>query len=92
LVRVVPNPHAVRHIPGVMPRFIYEHGAQVIIAGGMGPRAIRMFEDLGVEVVTGVTGRVGALVSAYLDGEIGGVVPCVHDHPDSCGGHGASHV
>jgi hypothetical protein len=28
------------------------------------------------------------VLGAYLRGEHKGVVPCAHDHPYSCGGHG----
>ncbi len=86
--RAVPNPHYQRHAPGVMPRFIKGLGANVILAGGMGPRAIKMFNDFGIEVVTGALGTVSKVLEAYLGGELSGIVPCQHDHPDSCGGHG----
>jgi predicted Fe-Mo cluster-binding NifX family protein len=85
--RVVPNPHADQHVPGTMPSFIHRLGTDVILAGGMGPRAIRMFGDLGIEVVTGAVGATSAVLAAYLSGELTGIVPCAHDHPDSCGGH-----
>lgn len=85
--RVVANPHFDMHRPGVMPRFIRDMGAKVIIAGGMGPRAIDVFHGFGIDVATGATGNVAAVVGAYLRGEHRGVVPCAHDHPDSCGGH-----
>lgn len=86
-VKVVENPHYNRHQPGIMPKFIKSLGAEVIIAGGMGPRAIDMFLAMDVEVATGALGVVGKVVQAYLRGEVRGVVPCAHDHPESCGGH-----
>ena len=86
--RVVPNPYFEAHEPGAVPRFIHELGADVIIAGGMGPRAIAVFQGLGIDVATGATGTVSAVLGAYMRGEHRGVVPCAHDHPDSCGGHG----
>ena len=85
--RVIANPYFDIHQPGVMPRFIRDMGANVIIAGGMGPRAIDMFHGFGIDVATGATGNVAAVLGAYLRGEHRGVVPCAHDHPDSCGGH-----
>lgn len=88
-VRTVPNPHYQSHIPGVMPTFIQGLGADIIIAGGMGPRAIRMFEAFGIEVVTGAVGVVGKVLEAYLRGDLTGIVPCEHDHPESCGAHGS---
>jgi predicted Fe-Mo cluster-binding NifX family protein len=86
--RVIANPYLDVHRPGVMPRFIRDLGAQVIIAGGMGPRAIDLFHGFGIDVATGATGTVAAVLGAHLRGEHRGVVPCAHDHPDSCGGHG----
>ena len=71
-----------------MPSFIHELGAKVIIAGGMGARAIDMFHSFGIDVATGVVGTVGEALGAYLRGETRGVVPCAHDHPESCGGDG----
>jgi predicted Fe-Mo cluster-binding NifX family protein len=85
--RVVANPHFGAHQPGVMPRFINGLGVDVIIAGGMGPRAIDMFHGFGIDVATGALGVVEKVLQAYLNGEHRGVVPCKHDHPDSCGGH-----
>ena len=86
--RVVPNPYSGAHQPGVMPKFIHDLGANVIIAGGMGPQAIDMFHGFGMDVATGAVGTVEEAIGAYLRGEHRGVSPCAHDHPDSCGGHG----
>ena len=85
--RVVANPHFGAHQPGVMPDYIRSLGADVIIAGGMGPRAIDMFHGFGIDVATGAVGLVEKVLMAYLKGEHRGVVPCRHDHPESCGGH-----
>ncbi|MBW1839409.1 MAG: NifB/NifX family molybdenum-iron cluster-binding protein [Deltaproteobacteria bacterium] len=81
---IVNNPYYENHVPGVVPQFISEQGANVMIAGGMGPRAIDLFGNLGIEVVTGAVGNTGNVLQAYLRGEISGVEPCKHDHP---GGH-----
>jgi predicted Fe-Mo cluster-binding NifX family protein len=78
---VVENPYYTNHIPGKVPQFIKEQGAQVMIAGGMGPKAIDMFSNFGIEVVTGAIGNTGNVLQAYLGGEISGVEPCKHDHP-----------
>ena len=78
----VSNPYYHNHIPGVVPKFIHEQGANVMIAGGMGPRAIDMFTGLGIEVVTGAIGNAGNVLQAYLRGEVSGVEPCKHDHPE----------
>jgi predicted Fe-Mo cluster-binding NifX family protein len=80
----VSNPYYHNHVPGKVPEFINEHGVNVMIAGGIGPRAIDMFTSLGIDVVSGATGNVGNVLQAYLKGEISGVEACQHDHP---GGH-----
>ncbi len=89
---VVPNPHFHAHQPGVMPGFISGLGADVILAGGMGPRAVDLFHGYGIEVATGAVGNVRKVLEAYLRGEVRGIVPCAHDHEDSCGGHGEGAV
>jgi predicted Fe-Mo cluster-binding NifX family protein len=48
----------------------------VIVARGMGQKAIAWFNRLGVEVATGSRGRVGATLQAYLDGAIRGATGC----------------
>ena len=82
---VVSNPYYNNHVPGKVPTFINQQGANVMVAGGMGPRAIDMFASFGIEVVTGAVGNTGNVLQAYLKGEISGVEPCKHDHPE---GHG----
>ncbi len=52
------------HEPGKIPRFLRDHGADVVIAGGMGRRAQMLFEQMGIEWVLGVTGPVDAAVEA----------------------------
>ena len=61
--KVVPNPYRGAHQPGAVPRFIRDMGADVIIAGGMGPRAIDMFHGFGVDVASGKGGTGKTLVS-----------------------------
>ena len=41
------------HEPGVLPRWLAEQGANVIIGGGMGQRAQALFAQSGIEVVVG---------------------------------------
>jgi len=41
------------HEPGVLPRWLRELGVDVIIAGGMGQRALGLFEENGIKVITG---------------------------------------
>jgi len=68
--------------PGEVPDFIKKLGAQVIIAGGMGPKAIGFFEQYGIQVVTGVSGAVQRVIQLYLDGQIQGASPCMDHESD----------
>lgn len=83
---VVKNPYYPNHQPGVIPQFIHSKKADVMIAGGMGPRAIDFFTQYGIDVATGVQGKVRDIVEAYLRGEIKGIVACEHHgHDHGCG-------
>ena len=84
--RVVANPHLTQHVPGAVPQFLSGLDADVVLAGGMGPRAVAMFSGLGIEVATGISGTVADAIEAWIGGARG-ITPCRHDHPDSCGGH-----
>lgn len=61
---VTPPPHE----PGVLPRWLHELGANVIIAGGMGQRAQGLFAEQGIEVVVGAPPAAPEeIVTAYLN-------------------------
>jgi Mrp family chromosome partitioning ATPase/predicted Fe-Mo cluster-binding NifX family protein len=85
--RIQANPHFESHRPGILPQYIHGLGADVILAGGMGPKAVDLFHSFGIEVATGALGKVGGALDSYLRGDLQGIVPCAHDHPDSCGKH-----
>ena len=55
------------HEPGVLPKWLHEMGANVIIAGGMGSRAQGLFNENGIKVVTGAPADTPeSLVHQYL--------------------------
>ena len=54
---VHPNPFAARHEPGQIPQYIGSLGADVVVAGGMGSKAIAWFRQFGIEVATGARVR-----------------------------------
>ena len=56
------------HEPGVLPRWLHQLGAEVIIAGGMGQRAVGLFVENNIEVIVGAPVlEPEALVRGYLD-------------------------
>ena len=59
------------HEPGVLPQWLHELGANVIITGGMGPRAQQLFGQNGIEVVLGCPADAPENVAtAYLNGTL----------------------
>ncbi len=85
-VREVDNPYYAQHQPGQVPAFINSLGADVMLTGGMGGRAIMFFQQFGIEGVTGAYGTVRQSVERYLGGQLAGAAPCKesqehgHDH------------
>lgn len=64
----VPAPE---HQPGLLPKWLGEHGADVIIAGGMGSRAQNLFHEQGIKVVVGAPREEPQkLVADYLAGKL----------------------
>jgi predicted Fe-Mo cluster-binding NifX family protein len=75
-VHEVDSPFHGNHEPGQVPGFIHSLGANVMLAGGMGGRAIMFFQELGIEGVTGAYGTVRQSVERYLGGQLKGAAPC----------------
>lgn len=78
------------HEPGVIPRWVAEQKAKLVLAGGMGGRAIDLFNQAGVEVICGCPAiEPEKLVEAYFAGTLTtGTNACNHDEKDhTCGGH-----
>lgn len=67
VVMLTPPPHE----PGVLPAWLAEKEAKVVITGGMGMKAQNHFKEKGVEVVTGAeSGTPEEIVQAYLNGTL----------------------
>ena len=75
-VREVDNPFYGHHEPGQVPGFINSLGANVMLTGGMGGRAITFFQQYGIEGVTGAYGTVRQSVESYLGGQLQGAEAC----------------
>jgi predicted Fe-Mo cluster-binding NifX family protein len=55
----------------VLPRWLHEQGADVIIAGGMGARAMELFTQNGIKVIVGAPALTPQeLVQLYLDDKL----------------------
>ena len=85
-VKSIDNPFYPHHEPGQVPNFVASQGAQVMLTGGMGGRAIQFFQQAGIEAVTGAYGTVQQALDMYLAGRLGSAAPCSesveHGHGD----------
>ena len=75
-LREVDNPYFGNHRPGQVPALINSLGADIMLTGGMGGRAIMFFQEFGIEGVTGAYGTVHQSVERYLGGQLQGAAPC----------------
>lgn len=59
------------HEPGLLPNWLFEHGVHLVICGSMGPRALELFAQKGIDVVIGAPEETPeALVTAHLAGTL----------------------
>jgi len=59
------------HEPGVLPRWLNEQGADIVIASGMGEKAQQLLEENGIEVIIGVPmDSPESLTNQYLSGTL----------------------
>ncbi|NOY80175.1 MAG: ATPase [Kiritimatiellaeota bacterium] len=59
------------HQPGLLPRWLIERGADLLIAGGIGARARGILEAAGVHVLSGASGAGPEdTVRAWLEGSL----------------------
>jgi len=67
-MKVVPN--SGEHFGGVKvaPEILAEEGVEVVLCSGLGPKAINMFEQFGIEVYVGASGTVRDTIRAFQAG------------------------
>jgi ATP-binding protein involved in chromosome partitioning len=74
---VTPPPHE----PGVMPKFLAEQKANVILCGGMGQMAVNLFKQNNVDVILGAAGSIDQNVQVFLSGDLESTgSACDHEH------------
>jgi predicted Fe-Mo cluster-binding NifX family protein len=78
------------HERGAFPRWLKDQGVHVVLAGGMGPRAVQIFQQFGIETVLGIDGgEPEQVVLAYLDGTLAASgAGCSGGKLHHCGDHG----
>lgn len=80
----MPNPG---HAPGTLPPLLKEWGVTHVIAGGMGNRAVALFQSMGIDVVTGAQGDLEEVARAFVRGDL----VTQENVCDHTGEHGAGH-
>jgi predicted Fe-Mo cluster-binding NifX family protein len=85
------------HNPGVIPEWLGRMGCHMVIAGGMGHKAINLFRQKGITVVLGAPPqKPEEIVTAYLNGVLTTVdnpcdTPAFHEsRKGECGSHGGN--
>ena len=59
------------HQPGVLPPWLADQGVQLVIAGGMGQRAVQIFQQSGIRVIIGAScDPPEKLVKDWLNGQL----------------------
>ncbi len=60
------------HHPGFLPKFLNEKGVNTIIAGGMGQKAVSLFNEFNIKQVLGIRGEIDSVISQILEGTLKG--------------------
>lgn len=60
------------HHPGYLPQFFKDMGVACIIAGGMGNKALALFNQFNIKPILGITGTVKETVSRISNGTLKG--------------------
>ena len=78
---------------GYPPEIIAKTGAEVMLCGGLGRRAIGMFEELGIMVYIGASGTVKDAVQLWKDGKLQPATDenACRQHAFRGGGYGNGH-
>lgn len=67
------------HEPGRLPALLHHHGVECIVAGGMGPRAVGVFDAYGIAHIAGVRGPIEETLQKLADGSLeAGESACHH--------------
>ena len=69
-VRTIPNTSEHAGGQGYPPEIIAKTGADTMICGGLGRRAVMMFEEMGIMVYVGANGTVKDAVQMFSDGRL----------------------
>lgn len=72
------------HAPGVFPAFLAEKGANIIITGGMGGRAVDLFKSNDIDVILGAQGSIDDNLRVFLEGDLASSGSICSSHEREC--------
>lgn len=59
------------HQPGLLPKWLHEKGVTDLIAGGIGQKAIHLFQSFGIKVCYGIEmGPVDSIIDRFLKNDL----------------------
>jgi predicted Fe-Mo cluster-binding NifX family protein len=67
-----------------LPHYVNQIKANVIIAGGMGGKAVELFLGYGIDVITSPGLKIEDALASYLKGELSGYSSCSGHDEDGC--------
>ncbi len=70
------------HVPGLYPKWVKEQGASVVIAGGMGQKAVNLFDEQNISTYTGAQSQAPKeIIKDFLSDNLQLTANiCTHDH------------
>jgi predicted Fe-Mo cluster-binding NifX family protein len=69
------------HEPFLMPKFVKEQGANILITDGIGPKSIDLFERLGIKTISGIEGNVDDVINLFLKNKLNSSLnSCNHEN------------
>jgi predicted Fe-Mo cluster-binding NifX family protein len=69
-VNVIPNTSEHFGGIGLPPEALAKEGVHVMLCGGLGPKAVMMFEQAGIDVFVGAAGTVSNMIKAWQEGRL----------------------
>jgi predicted Fe-Mo cluster-binding NifX family protein len=70
VVKIIPNSGEHMGGTGHPPEFIADAGTQIMLCFGLGPKAVNMFEEYGIDVFIGASGTGQDAINAWQNGQL----------------------
>jgi len=58
------------HQPGFIPQFLHGKGVECIVSGGIGARAVSLFEEYGIKTIVGISGKIDDIIEQLKKGTL----------------------